>query len=100
MENLIEYVPGGTCKIKYLPFRSVAAPSGVPSTITFAPIKGSPVSLLVTVPEILPVVPPKSNWSVKIRASTILALCFLMDITKNIYSKFTSYLTKISFFTE
>jgi hypothetical protein len=49
---------------------SVAAPSVVPSIITFAPIKGSPVSLSVITPDSLPVVPEKRGL-IKRRAKEI-----------------------------
>jgi len=41
--NLTLYLPGGIFRITYSPLIFVAAPKFVPSMITLAPTKGSPV---------------------------------------------------------
>jgi len=55
--NFTLYLPGEILSITYSPFTLVAAPKFVPSIITLAPTKGSPVWASLIVPESLPVVP-------------------------------------------
>ena len=53
------YVPGGTFRMKYSPFTSVAAPSFSPLITTFTPTSGSLLALSVTLPDNLPAFPAK-----------------------------------------
>src|SRR4030042_1810401 len=70
-EATTRYVPAGTYNTVYSPFSSVAAPRSVPSTITSAPIRGSPVSLSVTLPDIRPYSEAKSSAPIKSKQASL-----------------------------
>ena len=74
------YVPTGTLKILNFPSASVDAPNEVPSTNTFVPANGSPVSASITVPDIFPFIPAKTNVGISIKIRNRLN-CFIVAIS-------------------
>ena len=100
IDAVIVYVPGGTFKMKYSPFKSDTAPIFNDLMTMVALMSGSPLALSVTRPEIFPVFPAaQTNEKNSVIKATV-AKRFVSDPDKvimRVVSLSTTFLVIINF---